>query len=123
MSDPVADIVRASYTAFASRDRAGHEKLLADSFRFTSPYDNGIDRRTFYERCWPNGDAFSRFDIVLTAVSGNQVFICYEAETLAGKRFRNTELVTVENGLITAVEVYFGWHIPHDARAGGFVNP
>ena len=39
-----------------------------------------------------------------------------------GKPLRNTEIVTVRNGKIVEVEVYFGWSIPHEAPAGGFVD-
>jgi hypothetical protein len=40
-----------------------------------------------------------------------------------GKPFRNTEIMTFRNGKIIDIEVYFGWLIPHDAPAGGFVDP
>jgi len=40
-----------------------------------------------------------------------------------GKRFRNTEIMTIREGRIVEVEVYFGWNIPHQAAPGGFVNP
>jgi hypothetical protein len=38
------------------------------------------------------------------------------------ERFRNTEIVTVRDGQIVEVEVYFGWSIPHKAELGGFVE-
>ena len=41
----------------------------------------------------------------------------------SGGRFRNTEIITLRNGKITEVEVYFGWSIPHEAKPGGFINP
>jgi hypothetical protein len=40
-----------------------------------------------------------------------------------GLRFRNSEILTVHDGKIVDVEVYFGWAIPHEAAEGGFVNP
>ena len=36
--------------------------------------------------------------------------------------FRNTEILTVRNGQIVEVEVYFGWSIPHKAEPGGFLS-
>jgi hypothetical protein len=30
--------------------------------------------------------------------------------------------VTVRNGQIVEVEVYFGWFIPHEAKPGGFIS-
>jgi len=50
------------------------------------------------------------------------VFVTYEGHTKNGERFRNTEIVTVRNGQIVEVEVYFGWSIPHEAKPGGFVD-
>jgi hypothetical protein len=43
--------------------------------------------------------------------------------TTNGKRFRNSEMLTVVGGKIVEVEVYFGWSIPHQDPEGGFVDP
>ena len=51
-----------------------------------------------------------------------KVYVIYDAKTTAGKRFRNSELLTVKDGKITKVEVYFGWTTPHKAPPGGFVD-
>jgi ketosteroid isomerase-like protein len=122
MSMNIEEIAKASYLAFAARDRAGHEKLIAKHFRFTSPLDNQIDRNTFYERCWPNGDHIDSFAFISTARDGNRVFVTYEGKAKSGNIFRNTEVLTVENGQIVSAEVYFGWNIPHDAKDGSFVK-
>jgi hypothetical protein len=53
---------------------------------------------------------------------GDLVFVTYEGST-SGKRFRNSEILTVNEGKIVDAEVYFGWAIPHEAAEGGFVNP
>ena len=47
----------------------------------------------------------------------------YEGDSTGGKRFRNTEILTVRNGKISDAEVYFGWTVPHEAAPGGFVDP
>jgi hypothetical protein len=39
-----------------------------------------------------------------------------------GARYRNTEIVTVRGNQIVEVEVYFGWSIPHETPAGGFID-
>jgi ketosteroid isomerase-like protein len=51
MADDIAAIARASYEAFAAKDRAAIEALIADDFHFTSPLDNKIDRATYFARC------------------------------------------------------------------------
>lgn len=117
------DIARASYEAFVAKDRSALEALIAPDFHFTSPLDNRIDRTTFFERCWPNSTHIAHFDFIHLTPDGDRVFVTYEGRNLDGHRFRNTEIVTVRNGHITEVEVYFGWSIPHEAKPGGFVNP
>jgi hypothetical protein len=51
------------------------------------------------------------------------VFVIYEGRSTSGKRFRNSEILTVHDGKIVDVEVYFGWAIPHEAAEGGFAIP
>lgn len=120
-NDPVA-IARASYEAYASKDRAQIEALIADDFHFTSPLDNRIDRATYFAHCWPNSETSESFDFINVVADGERVFVTYEGKSTQGHSFRNTEIVTVREGQITDVEVYFGWSIPHEARPGGFVD-
>jgi ketosteroid isomerase-like protein len=109
------DIVRACYQAYVDRDRAAIEQLIGADFRFTSPLDDDIDRSTYFERCWPNSEKITHFDLLRVFVRVNEAFVTYEAATTEGKRFRNTEFLSTREGKITRVEVYFGWNIPHDA--------
>jgi ketosteroid isomerase-like protein len=120
--DPSA-LARASYHAYVEKDRAAIEALIADDFHFTSPLDNRIDRATYFARCWPNSATIAAFDFIHLAPDGDRVLVTYEARSMSGKRFRNTEILTARDGKIVDVEVYFGWTIPHEAAAGGFVNP
>ena len=120
MPHPVA-IARASYEAYVRKDRAAIEELIADDFHFTSPLDNHIDRATYFRRCWPMSERISHFDFVRLAQNGDEVFVTYEGRTTDGHRFRNTEILTVRDGRVVNVEVYFGWTIPHEAPRGGFV--
>jgi ketosteroid isomerase-like protein len=115
-------IVRSSYTAFAAKDRAGFEKLIADDFQFTSPLDNRIDCETYFARCWPNSEKIESFDFVRVVPQGDHVLVTYEAHA-GGRHFRNTEIVTVRERRIAEVEVYFGWDLPHPAPLGGFLDP
>ena len=113
-------IVRASYDAYVRKDRAAIEKLIAETFHFTSPLDNRIDRALYFTRCWPNSEHLKRFDFINLVPDGDRVFVTYEGHSANGHRFRNTEIVTVRDHQITEVEVYFGWSIPHKANPGGF---
>jgi ketosteroid isomerase-like protein len=115
-------IVRASYAAFVAKDRAALEKLIADDFHFTSPLDNRIDRATYFARCWPNSEKIESFDFVHVVPDRGRVLVTYQGHA-GGHHFRNTEIVTVREGRIVEVEVYFGWDLPHPAPLGGFLEP
>lgn len=115
-------IVRAAYAAYLAHDRAALEALFAPNYRFTSPLDNGIDRATYFERCWPSNADFVAFEAIAVAITGDRVYITYETTTRE-KRFRNTECHRIRDGLIVETEVYFGWDLPHPAKPGGFVEP
>jgi len=116
------DTVRAIYDAYVAKDRGAAERLLADDFRFTSPLDNGIDRDSYFEICWLNSADIEGFEIVHLLEHGEQVFVTYEGRS---KRtgFRNTEILTVRDGKIAEVEVYFGWNLPHKVPAGEHRDP
>jgi ketosteroid isomerase-like protein len=109
---------RALYEAFEAKDRAAAERLIADDFRFFSPWDNGLDRRQYFEICWPNSERFQDFKLTDAVADGERVFVTYEILTRTGDRFRNAEVLTVRNGRVSAVEVYFGWDIPHRVAPG-----
>jgi ketosteroid isomerase-like protein len=118
----IAHVVRRCYESYPRQDRAAIESLLADDFHFTSPLDNRIDRRTYFERCWPNGREMAAIDIHRLVIDVDRVYVTYEVRMRDDRRFRNTEVLTVRDGRITDVEVYFGWSIPHRAAPGSFVD-
>ena len=101
-------IVRAQFEAFRDRRREDAEALLAPDFTFTSPYDDAIDRDAFFARCWPPGDHFAEFRLERIAADLEGAFITYLVTTDAGAQFRNTEYLTVADGQIHSVDVYFG---------------
>lgn len=117
------ETVEAIFVAFVAKDRALAEALIADDFSFTSPYDNGIDRAAYFEICWPNSEWMSDVQFSRLSESDGDVIVTYEATTTSGKCFRNTEVLAVCDGKITAVEVYFGWNIPHDVQSGQHKSP
>jgi ketosteroid isomerase-like protein len=120
--DPIS-IARRGYRAYVDKDRPAIEAIIGDDFHFTSPLDNRIDRETYFARCWPNSETVVGFEFVRLVADGEQVFVTYEGRSTGGKVNRNTEILTVRNGRIIEVEVYFGWSLPHDASVGRFVDP
>jgi ketosteroid isomerase-like protein len=104
-------LARESYLAYATGDRAAIETLIADEFTFYSPYDVGIDRATYFERCWPNAETLSSFSFERLVESGDEVIVTYESTKTDGRRFRNTEVLTFDGDRICKAEVYFGWDL------------
>jgi ketosteroid isomerase-like protein len=102
------NVVRAYFGAYESENREVVDKLLADDFTFTSPNDDGIDKATYFERCWPNQDASRDQRIESIVVEGEKAFVTYLCATAGGKSFRNTEFLTFSGDRIASVNVYFG---------------
>jgi SnoaL-like domain len=92
-------------------DRALIERLLSADFVFYSPADVGIDRARYFERCWPNAELISAYELVRMVESGEEVVVTYEATRNDGSRFRSTEVLTFAGEKLRKVEVYFGWNL------------
>jgi hypothetical protein len=87
------------------------EGLLSDDFTFSAPPDVGIDRATYFDRCWPNAETTRAFDYLRLLEANDEVFVTYECTKTDGRRFRNTEIFGFDGGKISRVEVYFGWDV------------
>ena len=123
MTDDAISTARRVYEAYSAKDRAAIEALIADDFHFTSPLDNRLDRQTYFDRCWKASETIAGFQFINLIGDGDRVFVTYEGQRVSGRPFRNTEILTVRDGKIVEAEVYFGWSIPHNAPAGGSVDP
>jgi ketosteroid isomerase-like protein len=105
-------LARNSYEAYESGDRSVLEDLLSDDFTFFSPPDPGIDRATYFERCWPNARSIESFEFKRLIESGDEVIVTYEMTKTDGKRSRNTEVLTFDgDDKLRRAEVYFGWDL------------
>ena len=104
-------LARDAYGAYESGDRSVIEELLSDDFTFFAPPDPGIDRATYFERCWPNADQIESFEFKRLIEAGDEVIVTYESTKTDGKRFRNTEVLTFAGDKICRTEVYFGWDL------------
>jgi ketosteroid isomerase-like protein len=107
------DTVRAMFEAYNAQDRDAAERLIAENFTFTSPQDDHIDRAAYFERCFPTTDRLNwQKTLDLVSAGGDGVFILYEYELKTGARHRNTEFITVRDGQLTEVQVFFGGRVP-----------
>lgn len=104
-------VVRDCYSAYESGDRGILEQILTPDFTFSAPPDVGIDRATYFERCWPNSKTIEAFEYSRLFEANDEVIVTYEATKTDGRRFRNTEIFGFDGDQISRVEVYFGWDI------------
>ncbi len=105
------EVARDTYRAYESGDRRVVEECLTPDFVFYSPADVGIDRATYFERCWPNSELIESFEFKRLVEIGDEVLVTYESTKTDGRRFRNTEVLTFEGDRIRRAEVYFGWDL------------
>ena len=103
-----AGTIRAIFAAYLANDREFVENALSDDFRFTSPYDDHIDKPTYFERCWKNSDWIERHELERIFVEGDQAFVTYRCVARGGKSFRNTEFFAFEGDKVRRIDVYFG---------------
>jgi hypothetical protein len=101
-------IIRAIFAAYMTNDRKVVEDALADDFRFTSPYDDRIDKATYFERCWRNSDWIERHELERIFVEGDEAFVTYLCTAKGGRNFRNTEFFVFDGDRVKRIEVYFG---------------
>ncbi len=104
----VSNMVRKYFSDFLSRDRESVEEILTDDFTFHSPHDPNIDKATYFEKCWANGDNYRALNIEKLFEKDNEVFVRYECETKAGTKSRTTEFIRIEGDKIKEIEVYYG---------------
>ncbi|MXM64544.1 DUF4440 domain-containing protein [Streptomyces sp. HUCO-GS316] len=103
------DVVEAAFRCYLSQDRDAAFSLYADDFSFTSPQDDHIDKAAFFERCFPTVHRLKEQRLLrVTPADDELVFVHYEYELTTGDRYRNVEAVTVRDGLIHEVQVFFG---------------
>ena len=102
------EIIRALFAAYLSNDRRAVEASFTDDFRFTSPFDDEIDKATYFERCWRVSDWMERQDLEKIMVDGEAAFVTYRCVAKDGKSFRNTEFFTFTGDRIGRIDVYFG---------------
>jgi ketosteroid isomerase-like protein len=103
-------LVRRYYQAYEDDDRPVIEQLLHPGFTFTSPSpdDDGIDRATYFERCWPPHESIKSFALLDVCADDSGALIRYRAAEFAGAGFANVERFEFRDDQIVHVEVYFG---------------
>ena len=102
------NLVRRLFAAYLAKERAVVEAMLTDDFRFTSPYDDEIDRAAYFERCWPTSILMRSVVLEEIFTEGDGAFVRYRTTTMDGREFRNTEFFQFEGDRVRRIDVYFG---------------
>ena len=104
-------IARDCYDAYVSGDRSALDEHLSEDFVFYAPPDPGIDRATYFERCWPNAHLIQSYEFDRLVEIGDEVLVTYNSTKTDGRRMRNTEVLTFDGDKVVRAEVYFGWDL------------
>ena len=102
------ETIRRIFAAYLANDRTFVENAFSEDFRFTSPYDDAIDKPTYFERCWKNSDWIERHELEQIFVEGDEAFVTYRCVAKGGKTFRNTEFFVFAGDRVKRIDVYFG---------------
>jgi ketosteroid isomerase-like protein len=108
MNAQKAKNIRALFAAYMANDRKAVEDTLTGDFRFTSPYDDQIDKKTYFERCGRDTGWIERHELEKILVEGDEAFVTYKCLAKGGKSFRNTEFFAFEGDKVKRIDVYFG---------------
>jgi ketosteroid isomerase-like protein len=103
-----AETIRRIFAAYLANDRDFVENALGDDFRFTTPYDDNIDKSAYFERCWKGSDWNERHELERIFVQGDEAFVTYRCIAKGGRDFRNTEFFVFEGNKVKRIDVYFG---------------
>ena len=82
-----AEIIRGIFAAYLANDRSRIENALTEDFRFTTPYDDRIDKPTYFERCWKGSDWIERHELERILVDGDEAFVNYKCTAKAARVF------------------------------------
>lgn len=110
MSLTKADLIRRLFDAYKNKQREVLENMFTEDFRFTSPYDDAIDKATYFERCWAPSISgwIKEHDLERIFEQGDEAFVTYRCLANDGKEFRNTEFFRFEGDKVREINVYFG---------------
>jgi ketosteroid isomerase-like protein len=103
-----AETIRRIFAAYLANDRAFVENAFSEDFRFTSPYDDKIDKAAYFERCWQGSDWIERHELERIFVEGDEAFVIYRCVAKGGRTFRNTEFFVFAGDKVKRIDVYFG---------------
>jgi ketosteroid isomerase-like protein len=104
----ISGIVRAYFSAYERKDRAALEELLHEGFTFGSPHDPHLDRRSYFERCWPNSRNTAAFESQRLHQGEGEADVLYACQPADGAPFSNAEYFRFDGEKVSEVLVFYG---------------
>lgn len=103
-----AELAKSLYRAFQNQERNVLENLFSEDFTFTSPDDKNLDKKQFFEISFPFSEKVKSFEFLKVVENGNDVFVIYRCSAEDLPDFENTELLTIMDGKVRSVRVFYG---------------
>jgi len=104
-------VVRTWYQLWVKdKNWAPFDAMLADDFTFSSANgEDHISKSAFKKRCWDTQiHHINGFDLELVMTKGDRAVVEYLCHTVAGKSFRNVEVLRIRDGRLTDMYCFFG---------------
>jgi ketosteroid isomerase-like protein len=103
-------LLRRYYEAYDHDDRAALESVLHDDFTFSSPApeDDHIGRAKYFERCWPQHERVTKFDLLDMCADSESALVRYWGHVREGSPFVCVDHVEFRDDLIARIDCYFG---------------
>src|SRR5579884_3560205 len=98
------------YRAYDTDDLQAIRSVLHEDFTFTSPEpeDDRIGQAKYFERCWPQHERITRFELLDVCAESDSAFVRYIGHAREGSPFHCVDHVEFRDDLILHIECYFG---------------
>jgi ketosteroid isomerase-like protein len=98
------------YEAYDNDDRDALEAVLHEGFTFSSPEpeDDHIGLARYFERCWPQHERVTKFDVLDLCAGSDTALVRYIGHVRSGSPFVCVDHVEFKDDLIVRIDCYFG---------------
>jgi SnoaL-like domain len=103
-------LLRRYYRAYETDDRGAIQSVLHEEFTFSSPEpeDDHIGLAKYFQRCWPQHERITRFDLLDVCADTDSALVRYMGHVRDGSPFHCVDHVEFKEDLIGKIDCYFG---------------
>jgi ketosteroid isomerase-like protein len=108
--EPQVALLRRYYEAYEADDRGQLEAVLDPDFTFSSPEpeDDDIGWAKYFERCWPQHERITKFELLDVCATSTVAFVRYVGRVREGSPWHCVDHVEFKAHLIGHIDCYFG---------------